>query len=310
MAIDLHAHWLPPELAGAMQEDGLTPRAADSIEARLREMDERGFTHAVLSCVDRAIESLPLEPSLKYCRAFNDATADAVAAHPDRFSGLASLPSADIEVMIEEFERCLALPGMVGAVLPGDGFLSLQRAERFRPLFRAANERGATFLVHYGRLADDPEGEVRAGNDNPGLRRGTLDMQARLSSNMVTFCLTDFLDDFPNVTVISHNLGGNLPYEIERMDHRTLVDRPGERLPSERVRESRVMVDCNSFGPRGIEMAVAVYGADKLVCGTDGTAFGMEWTNRALEGARISDEDRELIRSGNAERLLKLPATA
>jgi predicted TIM-barrel fold metal-dependent hydrolase len=252
---------------------------------------------------------MPLEPSLKFCRVFNDATAEACAAHPDRFSGFASLPAADVEVMIEEYERTSSLPGMVGAVLPGDGFLSLQRAERFRPLFRAANEKGAVFLVHYGRLADDPDGEVRSGNDNPGLRRGTLDMQARLSANMVTFCLTGFLDEFPNVSIISHNLGGNMPFEIERMDHRTLLDRPGEELPSKRVRDARILVDCNSFGPRGIEMAVGLYGAGKIVCGTDGTGFGMDWTNKAIDEARISDEEKNLIREGNAERVLAGNAT-
>ena len=78
---------------------------------------------------------------------------------------------------------------------------------------------------------------------------------------MITFCLTDFLSEYPAVTVISHNLGGNMPFEIERMDHRALVDRPGEELPSSRVREAPILVDCNSFGPRGVEMAVAVYGA-------------------------------------------------
>jgi hypothetical protein len=46
-----------------------------------------------------------------------------------------------------------------------------------------------------------------------------------------------------------HNLGGNIPYEIERMDHRCLLDTPEEKLPSSRFRRSKVYVDCNSFGP-------------------------------------------------------------
>jgi predicted TIM-barrel fold metal-dependent hydrolase len=277
MAIDMHAHWLPEELHQAMLADGLKPRAFDSLDARLAEMDACGYTHAVLSCVDRAIESMPLEQSLKYCRIYNDATAAACRAYPERFTGLASLPTADMEVMIEEFDRYTSMPGMVGAVLPSDGFLTLQRAERYRPLFRAANENGALFLVHYGRLADDPDGVVTRFEDNRGLRTGSLDMQARLSQNMITFCLTDFLNEYPNVTVLSHNLVGNITFEVERMDHRTLVDRPEEtELPSKRLRAARMLVDCNSFGARGIEMAVAVYGADKIVCGSDGTASA--WT--------------------------------
>jgi hypothetical protein len=89
------------------------------------------------------------------------------------------------------------------------------------------------------------------------------------------------------------------------MDHRTLVDRPEETvLPSTKLRAARLLVDCNSFGARGIEMAVAVYGAEKIVCGSDGTGFGMDWTNKALDEARISEEDKDLIREGNARRVL------
>jgi len=310
MAIDMHAHWLPEELHNAMQADGMSPRPFDNLDERLKEMDASGYTHAVLSCVDRSIESMPLEQSLKYTRIYNDATAAACAAHPEQLTGLASLPSADMEVMIEEFDRYTSMPGMVGAVLPGDGFLTLERAARYRPLFKAANEKGAVFLVHYGRLADDPEGTVTPVADNGRLRAGSLDMQARLSQNMITFALTDFLDEFPNVTVISHNLGGNITFEVERMDHRTLIDRPGEELPSKRLRNARLLVDCNSFGARGIEMAVAVYGADKIVCGSDGTPFGMDWTDNALDEARITDEEKDLIREGNARRALARSSSA
>src|SRR5262249_35337342 len=172
------------------------------------------------------------------------------------------------------------------------------------PVFEMANERGVLFLVHYGRLADDPDAPQADLSDNAGVRRGTLDMQARISSNMITFCMTDFLEPYPNVTVISHNLGGNIPFEIERLDHRTLMDRPHEELPSKQIREARILVDCNSFGSRAIEMAVAVYGADKIVCGSDGTGFGMNWTRRAIAEARISEAEKQMILDDNAAKAL------
>src|SRR5580693_6668329 len=65
-------------------------------------------------------------------------------------------------------------------------------------------------------------------------RNGTLDMQASLSSVMVTLSLTDYLADYPDAMVHVHNLGGNIPYEVERMDHRALLDTPNEELPSSR----------------------------------------------------------------------------
>jgi len=104
--------------------------------------------------------------------------------------------------------------------------------------------------------------------------------------------------------VCVHNLGGNIPYEVERMDHRCMTDSPHEELPSARFRRSGVYVDCNSFGPRSIEAGVRTYGPDRIVCGTDGTAFGVKWTSNALAEADIGKEAREKILHGNAARLL------
>ena len=129
-------------------------------------------------------------------------------------------------------------------------------------------------------------------------------MQASLSSAMVTLCLTDFLAPYPDATIYIHNLGGNIPYEVERMDHRCLLDTPKEELPSSRFRRAKVYVDCNSFGPRAIEAAVTLYGAERIVCGTDGTEFGVNWTRKALEEAQIGEDAREMILSGNASAML------
>ena len=119
-------------------------------------------------------------------------------------------------------------------------------------------------------------------------------MQASLSSVMVTLCLTDYLAPYPDATVHVHNLGGNIPYEVERMDHRCLLDTPKEELPSSRFRRAKVYVDCNSFGPRAIEAAVRLYGAERIVCGTDGTEFGVRLD---AEGARGSGDRRGSARA-------------
>lgn len=314
MPIDMHAHWMPQALAQALQEHATPSQRPpteggaarfDTAESRLAEMDEHGFSYGVLSLSPGVgLDSRPLPEALPLCRTFNNATAAACRAYPDRYSGLALLPSTDEGAMLDEFERVLALPGMVGAVLPGDGFLSLRRAERYQPIFEAGNARGALFLIHDGRLADDPDAPRPDLSDNRGPRRGTLDMQARISSTMITFCMTDFLAAYPNVTVISHNLGGNIPFEVERLDHRSLLDHPDGELPSQRIRAARLLVDCNSFGPRALELAVAVYGADKIVCGTDGTSFGMAWTLRAVAEAHISEAEKQAILDDNAAAVL------
>jgi predicted TIM-barrel fold metal-dependent hydrolase len=269
-------------------------------------MDRTGVERGVISLTTVfGVEGLPPEEAIPLARINNDGLAEICARYPDRFSFLATLPVGDIDAAIAEFERCMALKSCVGCLLPGDGFLSLKRAERFRPLLQTIDRYHALALVHYGKTAHDAEPIKVDASDNGHPRVGTLDMQARLSQNMITFCMTDFLKAFPNMTMLSHNLGGNIPFEIERMDHRTMMDLPpGTELPSKKFRAAPVLVDCNSLGSRAIELAAEVYGADKIVFGSDGTGFGMEWTQKAIDDARISDSDREAIRSANAARVI------
>jgi predicted TIM-barrel fold metal-dependent hydrolase len=49
---------------------------------------------------------------------------------------------------------------------------------------------------------------------------------------------------------------------------------------------------------------VSLYGADRIVCGTDGTEFGCDWTRKALAEAQIGEETREQILHGNAAAML------
>ena len=323
MPIDMHAHWIPRGLADVFRkrtappmivrgddgreymDSGFTrsflPDRFDALETRLAEMDKNGITRGVLSLTPfYGIECMKLEDAVPLCRTFNDEVSAMCRSHPDRFSGLAALPVATFEAMLAEFERAMTLPGMVGAVLPGDGFLSAKRAEKFKPLLESADRKRAILLVHYGKLVDDPERPRIDASDNGHSRFGTLDMQARLSQNMLTFCMTDALKPYPNLTMMSHNLGGNIPFEMSRLDHRSILDRPNDELPSKRIRASRILVDCNSLDARAIELAVHAYGADKIVLGSDGTAFGMKWTMDALRDARLSDAEKQLIADTNA----------
>ena len=49
---------------------------------------------------------------------------------------------------------------------------------------------------------------------------------------------------------------------------------------------------------------MSLYGAERIVCGTDGSAFGVDWTRKALEDAQIGEEARERILHRNAAAML------
>jgi 2,3-dihydroxybenzoate decarboxylase len=335
MMIDMHAHWRPAEIADALRARAREPRivrnldgvemlkssrmgeeplakAFDDVDFHLDRMDRQGVEVSVLSLLGSFcwIESQPPEESGSLCRIVNDGLSAICQKHPGRFAAYAALPLTDMSAAVAEFERALGLSGMIGAQIPGNYFLTRKDAGAMRPLLEVANRRCAVLFIHHGPRPGDAFPKVAGDTDNARRRNGTLDMQASLSSVMVTLCLTDCLADYPDATIHVHNLGGNIPYEIERMDHRCLLDTPDEELPSSCFRKAKVYVDCNSFGPRSIEAAARLYGAERIVCGTDGTEFGCDWTRKALAEAEIGDEAREQILHRNAAALLARASAA
>ncbi len=327
--IDMHAHWRPAEVADALRARTREPRilrnpdgvevlkaarmgdaplaeAFDDVDFHLERMDRQGVEVSVLSLQGSFcwVEAQPLDVSGPLCRTINDRLSAICEEHPGRFAAFAALPLTDISAAAAELERALALPGMIGAQIPGNAFLTRDDAEAMRPLMEVANRHRAVLFIHHGPRPGDSFPKVAGDTDNSRRRNGTLDMQASLSSVMVTLSLTDYLAPYPDLTIQVHNLGGNIPYEVERMDHRSLLDTPTEELPSSRFRKAKVYVDCNSFGPRAIEAAVSLYGAERIVCGTDGSAFGVDWTRKALADAQIGEEAREQILHRNAAAML------
>jgi len=252
---------------------------------------------------------IPRQQMPNRCRLVNDGLSGICQEHQGRFAAYAALPLTDISAAAAELERAMGLPGMVGAQLPGNAFLTGKDAETMRPVLEVANRHRALLFIHHGPRPGDAFPKVAGDTDNARRRNGTLDMQASLSSVMVTLCLTDYLASYPEVMIHVHNLGGNIPYEVERMDHRSLLDTPKEELPSARFRRAKVYVDCNSFGPRAIEAAVHLYGAERIVCGTDGTEFGCDWTRKALAEAQIGEDAHEQILHRNAAAMLARHAT-
>jgi predicted TIM-barrel fold metal-dependent hydrolase len=329
MAIDMHSHWIPPKLAAALRQrdtapyikahaDGREflhqPRGAfplpqnyEQLSYRLGSMETNGISCSVFSLSSVfGVECLPAEEAAPLAKIQNDSLSAAHLEHPDKIFGLATLPIADMAQAVEEFDRALNLPGIIGALIPGNAFLTLERTKPFKALFDVAQKHHAHILVHTGVLPNDTSFPPGDDVDNARERRITLDMQARISSNMITLCLTDFLAPYPDVTVQCHNLGGNIPAEVDRLDHISLDREPNKTPPSDKIRRSKVMVDCNSMGSRSIERAVETYGAERIVYGTDGSDFGASWSKDAILNARIPESDKEAILRGNAQALLKL----
>src|SRR4026208_2495703 len=151
--IDMHAHWRTREMTDALRARTKEPRivrnpdgvevvksrigeepvskAFDDVEFHLARMARQDVSTSVLSLLGAYcwIESQPIEVSLPLCRMVNDALSGICWKHEGRSISFAALPLMDMSAAAAEFERALALPGVVGAQVPGNGFLTKKDAE-------------------------------------------------------------------------------------------------------------------------------------------------------------------------------------
>jgi predicted TIM-barrel fold metal-dependent hydrolase len=323
-AIDMHAHWVPPQVAHALrQRQGQVPRLevlADGAERlvmpigtlgfsetytdpslRLQYLLQQGVAQQMLSLPGLfGIDSLPFDQAAPLVRAFNDACSQLCRTHPERFCGLAALPLANIDEAVAELRRARLELGLLGAILPVDAFRSEATAANIRPIFEAAETLGAHFFVHPGRMPNS--GALPDAPPDHDLARRALAVQHEVGEAMVTLLLSDFLQPWRNITVQVANLGGTFPAVVERMDHMLALRDPARPMPSSRARA--VWVDSASLGTQALEQAVAVFGADRVMLGTDCPIFDTARTLSGVQQSRLSAGDQAMVLHGNAAGLL------
>lgn len=231
--------------------------------------------------------------------AYNDGLAEICADHPGRFYGLGGLPLANVAAAVDELRRLRGDLGLLGAILPGNMLLSLDALETLRPIFKAADDMGAHFMVHPGLAPGQEPPPCFA--DNQIYRGSAIQLQSAVSQTVLTLILSDTLDRYTNVSFQMINLGGTIPMLVERMvataAHRT-PDRP---FPEDRLR--RLYFDTASMGPRSLEFAVQMLGADRIMLGTDFPIFRTD-PMAILASARIAEDERRKIAGGTARRVI------
>jgi predicted TIM-barrel fold metal-dependent hydrolase len=328
--VDWHAHWVGPhvvELLGARS----TPRAPQGsgwydIDARLRDMDANDVSRQVLAWVGGAFDgALPAADARPLWRAQNDDLAALVRKHPTRFSALASLPTANVAWAAEELDRAHGTLGLIGGVLPLDAFVSLAGARALAPVFTVAQKHRSHLFVHRGAAAPDiPGQQAETGAVNPyfGLAapapgggrpapapgdyvpaRTLLATATHLASGVITLAFTDFLDAYPDVTVQVAMMGGSVAHLVEQVQ--MAGDEAGTPLPAKSLKRVYFDTGQSGRGPRGIALAARVFGADRILFGTDsGPVATIGPTLAMVRKADVPAADVELILTGNARRLL------
>jgi aminocarboxymuconate-semialdehyde decarboxylase len=325
-AVDVHSHAIPPSVVEAMEAEPArfmarienhdeTRRVVHDQgyayplfeeftkpEAKLRAMDRKGIDVAVLSPPPPLFYYwADAETGASIARLVNDGIAELVAADPDRFRGMTTVPMQDAEAAVEELERVVSEHGF-RAVEIGTSVEGTQLSdEHFRPFLERANELGALVLTHPYYVG------AKQGLEDyylTNLIGNPYDSTVMIANLM----FSGLLDQLPNLKLCVAHGGGFAPYQIGRLEHGHRI-RPETRArtktpPGELL--SKMFFDTITFNPLALRYLIDLVGADRIILGTDAPFdMGDEDPLATLEAIPgLSPQEREAIASRTAVMLL------
>jgi aminocarboxymuconate-semialdehyde decarboxylase len=236
-------------------------------------------------------------------RIANDSIADLAAKHADRFIGVGVLPAVD-DVLIAEFCRLTDELGLPGVVIFShvDG-KPLDDASMW-PLYAEASRRNAAIWIH-----------PQHGHSYPWLQENMLDRlfgwPFETTLAMARLVYGGVLERYPQLTFVTHHLGGMVPYYANRIDSMDHVAGNGLSRPARdyfRLFYSDTMVHGNMAA---LTCGLEFFGAGHMMFGTDfpmGPQDGEKGPVQVLDSVRqlnVSEVDRQLILGGNLLRILQ-----
>ena len=282
---------------------------SDVGEGRLRVLDEAGISLQVLSVAGPGADLLPPRQSVAWAREANDALAGFVAAHPDRFAGLAHLPLTDPDAAADELERCVNQLGFKGALVQGStNGLYLDHLS-YDVLLDRASRLEVPIYVHPGMSPAPARETLYGGLPEPfgfWMSISGWGWHADTAIHILRLMVSGAFDRHPGLQVVIGHLGEGLQILLPRLDQQYHTAAGMEKLPSQVLRK-HVHVTMGGFFMRPSFMATLdAFGADRIMFSVD-YPFGDPKQGVAfLESLPLSAEDRAKIAHQNADRLFKL----
>ncbi len=312
--IALEEHLLPADLVDQVWQTAMAPQAlaaklADVDEQRLRAMDDAGIDIQVLSVTAPGSQQVPTEAAAELSRALNDRCAEAIAAHPDRFNALATLPTQDPSAAIVEAKRAITELGFCGVVINGHTQGRFLDEPEFDELLSAIEELDAPIYLHPTyppqQVADVyfsglPEQTGRA------LATAAWGWHAETGLHVLRLAAAGVFARHPNLQVVVGHMGENLPFSLMRADTVLGKADPGAPSVAAVIREHVHITICGYTTTPPLLCALQVFGADRIMFSSDYPFGDPVEHSKFLAEAPISPADRDKIAHRNAQRLFRL----
>lgn len=270
-------------------------------ESRLKIMDELNIDTAILS-TSQGVEELESSESIGLCRQTNDAVYALTQKYPGRYLGSAILPVKDIEAAICELERCVKELGFVCWHTHSNYHGAGPYEEQFRPLFKKASELGIFVYLHPAFPESDSFSDFGFTFGGPGAGF-TVDTMVSILKMVVS----GLFDEIPDLKVVLGHLGEAIPFLLDRIDNRMNflpnVKLKNREKPSYYFKHNIMVSTSGNMSQSAFRCTAEVLGIERIVFGSD---YPFEKINEMVEfidSLPITDQERELIYSGNAVKL-------
>jgi predicted TIM-barrel fold metal-dependent hydrolase len=295
--------------AAAMAEE-LQAKLADLGATRLKDMDEGGIDLQVISHAVTGAVTPPGNEALSLARQANDQLAAAIAAHPDRFAGFATLPTADPAAAAAELERAVRSLGFKGAMINGTTNGRFLDDPSFLPILEQAVALQVPIYVHPGVPPVAVREAYYAGFEPAvtfALATAGWGWHSELGIHALRLILSGVFDRLPTLQIIIGHMGEMIPFMLARIDNTlTPAAKHLQRTVPEYFWHNFFLTTSGFFTEPPLLLALQIIGADRIIFAVDYPYSANTQGRRFLDSAAISPADKEKISHLNAERLLEL----
>ncbi|PWN18183.1 putative 2-amino-3-carboxymuconate-6-semialdehyde decarboxylase [Microstroma glucosiphilum] len=181
---------------------------------RLASMSSAGVALQVLSHV-------PLDPTPEVAGATNDRLAAAIAAHPTRFAGFATLPLCDPHAAADELKRCVQTLGFAGALVDAHHRGRTYDDKDYWPVFEAAQSLDCVVYVHPAFPAEGAWAEHYEGNYGKDVAMALgafgLGWHSETALAFLKMFAAGLFEEFPRIKVVLGHMGEGLPFFLDRI---------------------------------------------------------------------------------------------
>ncbi len=277
---------------------------------RIANMDANGIDMQILSYSGPATEPLNSPASIELAKQTNNQMAGAVAAHPGRFLAFATLPINDPEAAAKELRRSVTELGFKGALINGTAHERFLDAPEFDVIFATAAELDVPLYFHPSIVNKQVRDVYYNNADTAFAARfasAGIGWHYEVGVHVMRLIFAGVFDRYPNLQIIMGHWGEMLTPYIDRFN--TFF--PATASPMKHdfkyyMQNNIYITPSGMFNVPQLQNAMDILGADRIMYSADYPYYPNEGAREFLENAPISQQDKEKIAHGNAEKLFKI----